>query len=389
MRKNIIFALVLAFAGPVYAQSSPETMSRIRDNMTPTAVADVTQLGGTQAAANWGLNVAAGCYYASAGTWYSWSGALANSDAVAPATTRAPYVQGLGLYFDGANWRRVTGETWDTTIANTVAPETIALNAFYDTATATGYRWQGEPYDSSMTAAPTNPGVNAYTAFYNGANGQYWQGSQMNSETTANTNYAPFVKNYNYCYDATSASWRWVNVINTQADGQAATLNGTVTSSIAYGYNGATFDLMRVGASNELQTTDVATRPGEDAANDYRKVKQQSIYTYAPAATTGTAVAAGAGLTIVLAAVEILDLTNVTLFLKNTDGGGAAFTDAEVSVSPNNSDWVSLTWTDCDTLADGSTCVYSISGNSYRYVRARVASAADITVSAWIAGNNG
>lgn len=532
MKKTIFlsaFVLAAVISTVVYSQSSPETMSRIRDNTTATAVADVTQLGGTQLAANYGLNVAAGCYYVSGITWYSWSGGLANSDAVDPATTRAPYVQTLGMYYDGTNWKRITGETYDGALATTnapvfislgaywdgsasarwageawdtdmgvttnpnvnafgvfrdltgakngqwsgelwsgdmtqplaapnvnalgvfretanskniwwngiaaadnmpagqIAPFTLSLGTFYRTdntaayqrwtgevwgATMTtapeapfvnslgvfyntdgaagtkGYRLTGETVDSSMTAAPVAPWVAAYTTFYNGTNSQYWQGSVLSSETTANTTYAPHTKNHNYCYDATSGSWRWVNVIDSQADGQASTLNGMVTSSIGYAYNGSSFDMMRVGASNELQTTDIATRPGEDAANDWRKVKKEQTGVYTPAATTGTAVTAGTSPVIVLAAIEAMSDINWCVYLKNTDGADA-FTDAFIDTSPNNSDWVTLTWTECDSLAAGAVCVYCVSNNAYRYIRARVSSAADLTVSAWYVANKG
>lgn len=364
-------------------------------------------------------------YDASAGAGARWHGReITDAMTVTPS---APYTIALNAFVNDTTgqFQRWHGEDWDTDITVAAdAPATIALGAFYDLGTTTGYRWQGEPWDGNMSATPTNPNVNsfgvfrdnvantsqywygetvdssmtaapvapftaAYNVFYNGTNAQYWQGSILSSETTANTTYAPHAKDMLHAYDATSGSWRWVNVIDSQADGQASTLNGMVTSSINYAYNGTTFDMMRVGASNELQTTDIATRPGEDAANDWRKVKKEQTGVYTPAATTGTAVTAGTSPVIVLAAIEVLADVNWCVYLKNTDGGADAFTDAFIDTSPNNSDWVTLTWTECDSLAAGATCVYCVSNNAYRYIRARVSSAADLTVSAWYVSNKG
>lgn len=181
-------------------------------------------------------------------------------------------------------------------------------------------------------------------------------------------------------YDGTY--WQRISLLGTQADGQAASLNGLVISSFNYAYNGATFDMLRVGASNELQTVDVSNRAGEDVGNDWRKVRIESRATDAPAATTGVAITGGAGLTVVLSGYEVLGWTNVCAFLKNTDDADA-FTDVEIYASPNNSDWVSLGWTTCDTLAFGTTCVYCVSNNAYRYLQVKAASANDTTASGW------
>jgi len=704
MKKTIfISALVLAAAisTVVYSQSSPETMSRVRDATTQTNVANVTQLGASMPIANYGLNTAAGCYYVRGGQWYSWTGTAAGADNVANATP-APYVYNLSMvydsgtgtwdrmtqpsggatvalgdamgatpsgvasasyntYFDGANFRRwnggtltdnytqpvlpysanfqmvwdgakwdrmtqptgntpaavsdamgafplgvwsvgintffdgtnyrrwrgepwdaalaittnpnvnafgvywdgtqatrLVGEAWDTTIENTNAPETIALNAFHDTVSGKGYRWYGEPldaaisatvptapfvgaynlywdgtgiarwpgeawdvniaagnapttialnafrdatsstnmwwtgalwsadmavtaapnvnalttwrdttnsknsqwtgesiddgmtaaplapwtaayqvfgsldaaesrratgetwdtdmvagpvsmntnahgvfynidsskgyratgetWDSDMTAAPVNPSVNAYATFYNGSKGQYWQGSVLSAETTANTTYAPHAKNYNYCYDATSSSWRWVNVIDAQADGQASTLNGQVTSAFGYGFNGSTWDMLRVGASNELQVTDVATRAGEDVANDYVKTKKEQTATYSPS-YIDTDMTASVETTI-FGPLEVLSDVNFCIYIKNIDDSGSqAFTDVDVYISPNNSDFIDMNWSDCDTLAFGSLCNYCVSGNAFRYLKITATSGSDNYARVWYTSN--
>ncbi len=210
------------------------------------------------------------------------------------------------------------------------------------------------------------------------------------STSASKANYM-YTASHQFCYDASSTSWRWVNVIDTQADGQATSLNGQVTSSIGYGYNGTTFDMLRVGASNELQTTDVANRPGEDVANDWRKTKKEQIATYTPAGTIGTAVTSVE--TTILAAIEVVADANFCVYVKNVGGGSAdAFTDVAIQTSPNNSDWTAdLGWTNCDTAASGVTCVYCVSGNAYRYIKVTATCGAgdDTTASAWYVSNKG
>lgn len=179
------------------------------------------------------------------------------------------------------------------------------------------------------------------------------------------------------------------DVEDDQADGKATTLNGSVTSSILYAYNGATLDMLRVGASNELQVTDVATRPGEDAGNNWRAVKKQAINTYSPAKET-TANILGAAV-VVLAAKEIIGYPNWCVYLANNDGADP-LTDVDIQVSPDNFATASSTIdlaepVACDTLAAGAGCVACYSGSSFRYVRVRATAHAVQQVSsldAWI-----
>jgi hypothetical protein len=302
----------------------------------------------------------------------------------------APFVAAYQVFssLDGALSRRATGESWDTMMtAMPTNPNINAYSVFYDSFTSLSSRWNGAAIADTM-GNPTAPYVIGLNAFNDGTNYRRLVGSVLSSETTANTTYAPHAKDMLHCYDATSGSWRWVNVIDTQADGQASTLNGMVTSSIGYGYNGTTFDMLRVGASNELQITDVATRPGEDAANDWKKVRIESIATATPAYEDTAAFSA---LTTILASVEIIGYTNVCFYILNTAGGAAAaLSDTLAQVSPDNSNWVSLSWDGCDTLAINTTCVYCISGNAYRYARLRAQTAgATTTTRAWMTANKG
>jgi len=183
-----------------------------------------------------------------------------------------------------------------------------------------------------------------------------------------------------------------VDMITTQANNQAFTLNGLVTTSVLYASDGATLDMLQVGATGELQVTDVASRPGEDAANDRVKVKKVATETVYPAKTTTTV----DSLEDILASTEVLGYPNLSVFVKNT--GAAALTALNIEVSPDGTSWVTLPdapdagthmfqvgWS--DTLAASAICVYSITSNSYRYLRVQANCATSTTVDAWLVGN--
>jgi hypothetical protein len=163
-----------------------------------------------------------------------------------------------------------------------------------------------------------------------------------------------------------------------------------VTSSFLYGYNGTTFDMLRIGASNELQVTDVAVRPGEDAGNDYRKVKVDAINTSTPVKKT-TAVDS-TGTDIVVASTQVIGYSNFCVYVKNVGGGsGAAFNNLQFQSSPDDTSWTGdLGWTDGDAAASGSTFVYCVSNNGYNYVRAVASTvSSDTTADGWITLNKG
>jgi hypothetical protein len=301
-------------------------------------------------------------------------------------------VIGYTHYYDGNNFRRWLGATHaaDGLGTDINSPWVGNFNYVYDD-DGNWDRMAATNADDGLGATLQGVITVGLNHFYDGTNYRRWQGAQMNTETLANTSYSPWVQNFNYAYDAAGATWRWVNVINTQADNQATTLNGLVTSSILYGYDGATFDMVRIGASGEVQMTDVATRPGEDSGNDWRKTKKEEIAEVVPAATTGTAVD-DAGTDIILASREIINDANFCVWVKNAGGGsGDNFSDVDVSVSPDDTEWVDLGWTDCDTIASGVTCVYCVAGNAYRYVRviAACAGGEDTTADAWYTANKG
>ncbi len=170
------------------------------------------------------------------------------------------------------------------------------------------------------------------------------------------------------------------------ADGMNLDSPRVKVAAVAYGYNGATLDMVRVGASKEWNMTDIATRPGEDAANDFRKTAKYYSEGYSPAKTTTVDV--GTAESIVLASTEILNWPNVCVYLENDDDTDP-FTDADVYVSPDGTGWIDLAWTGCDSLAHGDLCVYCFSNHAYRYIKVGVkaADANQVDVDAWLTGN--
>jgi hypothetical protein len=108
--------------------------------------------------------------------------------------------------------------------------------------------------------------------------------------------------------------------------------------------------------------------------------------TYAPAATTtsltanGVActTAGGASCTIVLASIELISWTNVTLTIRNSDGADA-ITNVLVEFSPDNTNWEVWDSTTFAALAAGGILSLAIAGNSRRYMRVEARAAADVT----------
>lgn len=191
-----------------------------------------------------------------------------------------------------------------------------------------------------------------------------------------------------YGWSTTSAQFAAIRMLETLTDG-ITIADALETVAGMYLWNGASWDRALNGATGELLSTDVATRPGEDAGNDWRKIKKESIGTYSPAKETVTNI--GAAATIVIASKEILGYPNCCFYLENDDGADA-FTDADLQVSPDNTSWISLNWIDCDSLAAGSACVVCLDSQAHRYARVRVTGAAGPSLSSvdgWITCNRG
>jgi len=196
--------------------------------------------------------------------------------------------------------------------------------------------------------------------------------------------------------DLVSTQLGLLDFVLTQADGQAFTLNGAVTSSFMYADNGATGDMLKVGATRALQVEEVNAQPGDDKANDWKKTKKQAIAVYTHAKEADTAVDETAGGDVgdeVYPPTEVIGYPNWCVVFKNEGGGSAdILDDAAVLVSPSNAagEWENLTFTACDTLASGAgTCSYCCSNCAHRYVKAEALCGAgdDTTVTVWITGN--
>lgn len=335
--------------------------------------------------ANIGLNVASGNY-----AWGATTGQFVAERILETSADNVALIDSLqvasGLYgWDGAAWDRLTVQAaGDALSATRQGLDALAFNLFYD---GTNFRrWLGAAAGDVLAAAPVAPYSLGLNLFYDGTNFRRWLGATL-SDALAAAPVAPYTIALNTFYDGAN-NRRWQGV--TSADNLSLPV-APWTNSVLMGYDGATLDMLRVGAVGELEVTDVATRPGEDAANDWRKVKKQSIAVYTPAATMGTAVAAAP--VIVLASTEVLSYPNFCIYLKNAGGGGGGpLTDANVQVSPDGTLWISIVSTVCDAITTGLGCVQCVTNNAYRYVRVYATAAApanDTTVDAWITANAG
>lgn len=189
-------------------------------------------------------------------------------------------------------------------------------------------------------------------------------------------------------------SSRSVDIQESISDALPVSTNALVTASAILGYNGVSLSMLRVGATKELQVTDVATRPGEDSGNDWRKVKKEQVAVVTPAKTTTTVDA----LEDILASREVLSDPGFTVYVKNT--GAAALTALIIETSPDGSSgWVALPtavaagyaglrldgWV--AALGAGALACYSILGNTYRYIRVQANCGTSTTVDCWYVAN--
>lgn len=70
-------------------------------------------------------------------------------------------------------------------------------------------------------------------------------------------------------------------------------------------------------------------------------------------------------------------------YFKNVGGGGgSAITDLDILVAPDNVNWSSLTFPQCDTLTSGQMCNYCMDGSKYAYIKVEV-NATDTTFLVW------
>jgi len=240
----------------------------------------------------------------------------------------------------------------------------------------------------SLTMPATSWGLTTKsgTYFYDGANFRWWLGAAASSDAVASTTVAPFTQSLGLAWDLTGSTWKRLPMIDPHAYNQAYTIGGIATASVMYADDGATLDPLKVGGSGELQITDVATRPGENVADNLREINKKNTQEVTPAyentATIGTATVT------IFASREVINDPNFCLWVKNTDGVDPII-DVDIEGSPDGTEWVDLGWAACDGLVAGSTCVYCVSGNAYRYIRGRgtAADANQASSRVWYTGN--
>jgi hypothetical protein len=77
----------------------------------------------------------------------------------------------------------------------------------------------------------------------------------------------------------------------------------------------------------------------------------------------------GTSLVVIFNPRDVLKDVNFCLTIENTDGSDD-FVNVQVEQRMDNTGiWTVLAWDDCDTLGEGVSCVYCVSGNAYRWIR--------------------
>jgi len=422
--KKIVFILTFLFALPTFGQSIKDTNVRIRDNTDQTMMADVQAYTATLAATVRGLLGLSITYFldTDAAVPTAWSGAAVNADDLA-STLKMPRVGSFLYGYDDINdnWDRFAGLDITLSAKDMFGLLVFSANGYYNLDEGWFDDWQGGNLDGDDIAATQDaPYVGSFLHGWH-VGDALWERLTLTDHadgllytlhglTTASVMYGdngatldmikvgPFgadgvassdgvnTNGFNYYYSDDGSDWNMLRGIETHADGMATSVDGIVTASVLYGFNGATLDMLRLGGSKELHVTDIAIRPGEDAANDRRKTGKYYSEPTSPAKTTTATV--GTAETEVLASTEILTWPNVCIWFQNDDAADP-FVSADVYVSPDGTGWVDLSFTSCDSLAHGELCVYCFSNHAYRYVKATVTAtdANQVSVDTWLTGN--
>lgn len=152
----------------------------------------------TAAPVNPNVNAFSTFYNGSASQY--WLGGSAPSDALtAPAM---PYVESFGMTRHGLTWDMMTSTTSaDNLSATPQGVDNLSYTHFYN---GTNFqRWTGESWDSSLTltVAPTVIGL---TSFYNGTAGQYWLGNTAGADDITNSTASPYTSSLTYAFDGTN-----------------------------------------------------------------------------------------------------------------------------------------------------------------------------------------
>jgi hypothetical protein len=190
-----------------------------------------------------------------------------------------------------------------------------------------------------------------------------------------------------YCRQQDQDSTTAADVLTAIASGTAKTENALMVAAALMLDNGATLDPALATASGGLQVGVESWPVAYDDGNAWVDTRKKAIKTLATPKQT-SATDGGGTATTVIDSLEILGYPNCTFYVDNIDAGHD-LTDADIQVSPDNSVWISLTWTACDSLGFGNACVYQLTNSSYRYARVQVTddSANVVDIDAWVTCN--
>jgi len=383
MKKAIsLFVALLVLLITVPAWSAGDVQIRDRNSNDK---ADVAQQNTDNVAATiYGLVVGSYLHGYDGTTWDRLTVGANDSDDV-PSTTQGLDVRSFGYMWDTVNddWDRMTGFEIKLSAKDMFA--LLVYNANLFMVGDTWQEWIGAPMDADNVSENTDaPWVGS---FLYGHDGTAWDRLTTTESGDALSATIPGLTtvSMNHFYDGTNFR-RWQGI--TMADNLTYP-TAPFVGAVLLGDDGGTLDMVKLGAVGEVEMTDVATRPGEDAGAGLRHISKKDIAVYTPAKTTTAAI--GTAPVLVLASTEVMTLPNWCIYLQNDDGADP-FVDADVQVSPDGtSAWAPLTWTACDSLAATETCVYCVTGSGYRYVRVYVnaADANDVDVDAWLTANKG
>ena len=393
MKTLISFILTsLLFCSLAHAQG--QTYARIRD-ATATDTANVSAAGATYANTIIGLTTKSSIYGYDGANWdaVTVGTALAATSLSTAPPTDAYYMVSKTAAVNAANNAIFTQLSQDGTtavgaanplpISATMGANTLANPLFYQL--STGAAAVGIGTGADATGLRVSPTTDSYymiskTAAANAVGNTIFvelsDGAAAFLDSTAAPGYLRFQDG-----DSTVLT----DVIDTQADGLATTLNGLVTSSILYGYDGATFDMVRLTASGGVQVGVESWPVAYDDGNAWVNTRKKEIKTLS---TPKTSASTSGDDTVILGSVELLGYPNFTIYILNADAADST-TSTSVDVSPDGSTWISLSGSDCGIMAPGDACTISTGASSYRYVRGVVSdgggNAVDMEI--WVTAN--
>lgn len=223
--------------------------------------------------------------------------------------------------------------------------------------------------DFQLTLGTSIRGLNIRAGIYfydqGNTNLRIWYGSQMDSETIADTNYAPYGQVGVFGFDGTD--WRWVTSLSTLPSTLATTANPLVVLGTEYRFDGTNFVPALVGATGS-DKVEVTNWPNSyDESNAQEDVNKKNTQAVTPNKQSETGI--GTASVDIFDAREVIRDVNFCITVENTDGADPMVDIDILQRADSGGVWVDLGWDVCDTLAAGVACVYCVSGNAYRYIK--------------------